>query len=76
MSEDEKVARINAAGLKHLMTLLQAIEDESLDEEAFLAKTYSSLIVAKLLGFSPSALAKDAEAAAQRLLDLTAEEDK
>lgn len=70
MSDEQRVDKINAASLKYLGSLLQALEDESLDEDHLLAKMYASLTIAKLLGFNPTAMAEDAEAAAQRLIDL------
>jgi hypothetical protein len=71
--EEQRVKIINANSAKVLESLLEAFENKTLDEDEFLAETYARLVTASILGFSPSALSEDAEAAADRLLALTEE---
>ena len=75
MNEQERVDKIASAAGKILEGILESMEAETLDENQFLAETYARLIAAKLLGYSPTALVVDAEAAAQRLLDLVESEE-
>ena len=75
MNETHRIDRITAASVKALEDLLESMVDESLDEDQFLAETYARLIAAKLLGYSVTVLAEDAQEAAQRLLDLTEEHE-
>jgi len=75
MSEQDRVAKINAISGKILEDILESIENLTLDEDQFLAETYARLVAAKFLGYSPTALVVDAEAAAQRLLDLVEEHE-
>jgi hypothetical protein len=75
MNETHRVSKINVSSVKALGDLLESMENESLDEDQFLAETYARLIAAKLLGYSPEALVADAQSAAQRLLDLTEEHE-
>lgn len=70
-----RVAKINAASGKILEDILESIENITLDEDQFLAETYARLVAAKFLGYSPTALVEDAEAAAQRLLALAEESE-
>lgn len=74
MNEEERIVKINTASSKILDKILDDAENGTLDEDRFLAETYSRLVAASVLGFSPSALAKEAEGAAQRLLDLVKKE--
>lgn len=74
MNEEERVVKINTAAGKILQDFLESMENETLDEDQFLSETYARLVAAKLMGFSPTKLVEDAEAAAQRLLDLVESE--
>jgi len=71
MTEEQRVSIINANAGKVLEGLLEALENKTLDEDEFLAETYARLVAASILGFSPSALSEDAQAAAGRLIALT-----
>jgi hypothetical protein len=75
MDETNRIDRITAASVKALEDLLEAMVDESLDKDHFLAETYARLVAAELLGYSVTALAEDAEEATQRLLDLIEESE-
>lgn len=69
----ERIEKINTNAVKHLEDYLMQIENEELDPDDLLSVIYAGMIAAKLLGYSPHALADDAEKAATRLSDHLAE---
>jgi hypothetical protein len=76
MTEEEKVETINKNAAVVLERFLREIEEKTLDENDFISETYARLIVASILGFSPSNLADDAEEAADNLFKMVEEEDE
>jgi hypothetical protein len=76
MTEEEKVETINKNAAVVLERFLKEIEEKTLDEIEFISETYARLIVASILGFSPSNLADDAEEAADKLFKMVEEEDE
>ena len=76
MTEEEKVEVINKNATVVLEKLLKEIEEKTLDEIDFISDIYARLIVASILGFSPSNLADDAEEAADNLFKMVEEEDE
>jgi hypothetical protein len=76
MTEEEKVEVINKNAAIVLERLLKEIENETLDENEFLSETFARLIVANILGFSPSNLAQDAEESANRIFEMVEENEE
>ena len=74
-SDATRVDKIKTASGKILEDILESIENITLDEDQFLAETYARLIATRFLGYSPTALVEDAEAAAQRILALAEESE-
>lgn len=72
---DERIEKININAIKHLEDYLTQIENEEINHDDLLAVIYAGMIAATLLGYSPHALADDAEKAATRISDLADAEE-
>lgn len=72
---NERIEKINTNAVKHLEDYLKQIENEEINHDDLLAVVYAGMVAAILLGYSPHALADDAEKAATRISDLADAEE-
>jgi hypothetical protein len=75
MTEEERIAKINARAGLHLQDLLEQLENEEITPDDLLPPLYAAMIVSILYGYSPSAMIEDAQAAADKLLAMLDKEE-
>lgn len=66
----ERLAKLNENISSELETVLLEQEEGTKTEDQLLAEVYSRMIAVSALGYSLSAMAESAEAAADRIMDL------
>lgn len=67
MTDEERVASINAKSVEHIVDWIQQLDDGELEPDDLLAVTYAALVTATILGYSPEDLIDDAKKAAANL---------
>lgn len=67
MTDEERVASINAKSVEHIENWIQQLDDGELEPDDLLAATYAALVTAIILGYSPEDLIDDAKKAAANL---------
>jgi hypothetical protein len=74
--EQARVDAINKKASLILEEVLEQLENETLNEDDFLAETYARLVIVCALGYSPEALIKDAQRGVEQLNLLTQSMDE
>jgi hypothetical protein len=69
MTEEEQLKLINERAGAHLEDWLNLLEQEEVTQDDLLASLYAAMIVASLYGYSLNSMIKDAQAAAEKLLE-------
>lgn len=75
MTEDERVKNINKCSAGHLEDFLKQLDEGEISHDEMAAIAYAAMVTVALIGFSPEAMAVDAIAASERLIDLLNETD-
>ena len=67
---DERIKKINENAVKHLEDYLKQLENEEIEPDDLLSVVYAGMIAASLLGYSPQALADDAQKGADQIVQM------
>ena len=76
MTDEERVQKINFTAAGHLQDWLLQIENEEVTSDDLLAAVYGGMIASILLGYSPESMVEDAKIGAQKIIDMSDEEEK
>ena len=72
---DERIKKINENAVKHLEDYLKQLENEEIEPDDLLSVVYAGMIAASLLGYSPQALADDAQKGADQIVQMAGLDD-